>query len=85
VLGIVNGRMVKWGFGVLKSDNVVARLYICDTLADGLDDTGTLVTEHNGEGTLGVLSGQCVGIWRTLVYRSMQSSVASSCCSRWAI
>jgi hypothetical protein len=45
---------------------VVANLYICDALADGLDDTGTLVTEDNGERALGVLSGECVGIWRVL-------------------
>jgi hypothetical protein len=56
---------------VLERNNVVAGLYICDTLTDGLDDTGTLVTKDNGEGTLGVLSGKCVCICRTLVCRSM--------------
>jgi hypothetical protein len=60
---------------------VVARLYVCDTLTDGLDDTSTLVTEDNGESTLGVLSGQCVGIWRTLVCHSMPRIVVSSVCA----
>jgi hypothetical protein len=46
---------------------VVADLYVCDALADGLDDTGTLVTENNRERALGVFSGECVGIWRVLV------------------
>lgn len=48
---------------VLKSDDVVADLDGGHTLADGLDDTGTLVTEDDGESTLGVLAGKCVGIW----------------------
>jgi hypothetical protein len=42
---------------VLERDDVVARLYICNTLADGLDDTSTLVPENDGESTLGILSG----------------------------
>lgn len=46
----------------LESDNVIAGLYVGDALADGLDDTGTLMTEDDGEGTFGVLAGQCVGI-----------------------
>jgi hypothetical protein len=60
--------LVLWGRGVhvLESDDIVANLYVCDALADGLDDTGTLVTEDNGERALGVLSGECVGIWRVL-------------------
>jgi hypothetical protein len=48
--------------GVLESNNVVARLHVCDALADGLDDSSALVPEDNGECTLGVLSGECVGI-----------------------
>jgi hypothetical protein len=47
---------------VLESDNVVARLYVGDALADRLDITSALVTKDNGEGTLGILAGQCVGI-----------------------
>jgi hypothetical protein len=69
------GRSV--GGGVLESDDVVANLYVCDALANGLNDTGTLVTKNNGESTLGVLSGECVGIWRVLVGRS-QAAVVSA-------
>jgi hypothetical protein len=47
---------------VLESNDVVARLHICDALTDGLNDTSTLVSEDDGESTLRVLSGQCVGI-----------------------
>lgn len=41
---------------------MVTRLYIGDALADGLDDTGALVAENDGEGTLGVLAGEGVCI-----------------------
>ena len=41
---------------------MVADLYVCDSLADGLDDTSTLVSEDDGESTLRILAGQCVGI-----------------------
>ena len=41
---------------------MVARLHIGDTLTNGLDDTSTLVSEDDGESTLRVLAGQCVGI-----------------------
>ena len=41
---------------------MVPGLHVCDTLTNGLDDTSTLVSEDDGEGTLGVLAGQCVGI-----------------------
>jgi hypothetical protein len=47
---------------ILKSDNMVARLDVGHTLADGLDDTGTLVTQDDWEGTLRILSGECVGV-----------------------
>lgn len=47
---------------ILESDNVVADLDGGHALADGLDDTGTLVTEDNGESTLRILAGECVGI-----------------------
>jgi hypothetical protein len=47
---------------VLQGYDVVADLDVGDALADGLDDAGTLVPEDNGEGALGVLSGECVGI-----------------------
>lgn len=47
---------------VLESDDVVADLNGGHALADGLDNTGTLVTEDNGESTLGILAGKSVGI-----------------------
>lgn len=50
------------GHYLLESNDVVTRLHICDTLANGLHDASTLVSQNNGEGTLGVLAGQGVGI-----------------------
>lgn len=47
---------------VLESDDVVAHVDGGHALADGLDNTGTLVTENNGESTLGILAGESVGI-----------------------
>jgi hypothetical protein len=41
---------------------VIAGLHVCDALADGLDDTSTLVAEDNGEGALGVLAREGVGV-----------------------
>ena len=46
----------------LESNDMVTRLDVGHTLANRLDDTGTLVSEDDGESTLGVLAGQCVGI-----------------------
>ena len=37
------------GGGVLERYDVVAWLDGCDALADGLDDTGTLMAEHDGK------------------------------------
>lgn len=45
---------------VLEADNVVADLDIGDALADGLDNTGTFVSEDDGESTLGILSRERV-------------------------
>lgn len=42
---------------------MVAGLDVGDALADGLDDTGTLVSKDDGESTLGVLSRECVRIY----------------------
>ena len=42
---------------------MVARLHVGNTLTDGLNEAGTLVTEDNRESTLGVLAGQSVGIY----------------------
>ena len=47
---------------VLKGDDVVTRLYICDTLTNRLDDTSTLVPKDNRESTLRILARECVGI-----------------------
>ena len=47
---------------ILESDDVVAGLDRSHTFADGLDDTGTLVTQDDGESTLGILAGERVGI-----------------------
>ena len=41
---------------------MVAGLDIGDALADGLDDAGTLVAQDDGEGTLGILAGEGVGV-----------------------
>lgn len=41
---------------------MVARLHIGDALTNRLNDTGTFVSQNDGEGTLRVLAGQGVGI-----------------------
>ena len=56
----ING--VLGGLDVLEGNDMVAGLYIGDALTDGLDVSGTFVTEDDWEGTLGVLAGECVGI-----------------------
>lgn len=33
-----------------------------DALSNGLDDSGSLVTENDGKGSLGVLSRESIGI-----------------------
>ena len=48
--------------GGVESDDVVAGLHVGDALADGLDDTGTLVSEDDGEGALRVLAREGVGV-----------------------
>lgn len=48
-----------WG---VEGDHMVAGLHVGDTLAHGLDDTGTLVSKDDGEGTLWVLTRKGVGI-----------------------
>lgn len=54
--------VLRWLGYVLESNNVVARFYVCNALANGLDNASTLVPENDGESTLGVLAGECVGI-----------------------
>lgn len=41
---------------------MVTGLYVGNALTDRLDVAGTLVAKDNGEGALGVLAGECVGI-----------------------
>lgn len=41
---------------------MVTGLHVGDTLANRLHNTSTLVSQDDGESTLWVLSGQCVGI-----------------------
>lgn len=48
---------------VLEGYDVVAGLDGCDALADGLDDAGALVAEHDWECTLRVFAGECVCIY----------------------
>lgn len=45
---------------ILESHDMVAGLDVGDALADGLDDTSTLVSQDDGEGTLGIFAGQGV-------------------------
>jgi len=47
---------------ILQGNDIIAGLDRSHTLADGLDDTGTLVSEDDGESTLGILAGECIGI-----------------------
>lgn len=48
---------------------MVARLDRCDTLANGLDDAGTLMAQYDGERALGVFAGECVCICALSVLR----------------
>jgi hypothetical protein len=41
---------------------VVTGLHIGHTLSNGLDDTGTLMAEDDGESSLGILSGKSIRI-----------------------
>ena len=41
---------------------MVTGLHVGNTLANGLHNTGTLVSENDGESTLRVLAGQGIGI-----------------------
>jgi hypothetical protein len=47
---------------ILEGDDVVAGLHVGNTLADGLDETSALVAKHDGEGALGILARECVGV-----------------------
>jgi hypothetical protein len=41
---------------LLEGDDMVTGLHVGDALTDGLDDTSTLVSQDDGERTLGVLA-----------------------------
>jgi hypothetical protein len=47
---------------LLESNNVVSWLDRCDALADRLYNSSSLMSKHDGEGSLGILSGECVRI-----------------------
>lgn len=46
---------------------MITRLHIGDTLTNGFDNTGTLVSQDDGERTLGILAGQSVGVFALTV------------------
>lgn len=48
--------------GGVEQNDRVALLDAGDTLADRLDDSGALVTEHRGENTLGIRATESVGV-----------------------
>jgi len=49
--------------GGVEGDNVVADFDVVYVLANGLDDSGPLVSEDNGKGAFGVLAGEGVCIY----------------------
>ena len=64
-------------FGSVQGDHVVAGLDRGDALAYGFDYTGTLMSEEDGEGTLGILSGEGVGIFGCLLAGIGTNSLAN--------
>ena len=48
---------------LLESDNIVSGLHVGHSFAHGLDDTGALMTEDDGEGSLRIFPGKCVRIY----------------------
>jgi len=56
-------RAPSFAYHVLESHNIVARLDICHTLTDRLDNTSTLVSKNNGKGAFWILSGESVCIF----------------------
>lgn len=45
---------------LLQCDDMITWLHVGDAFADRLNDTGSLVSEDNGKGTLWVLAGEGV-------------------------
>lgn len=50
------------GLDSLESNDIVTGLDASHTLTNGFDDTGTFVTQDNGECAFGVLSGECIRV-----------------------
>lgn len=50
------GEKKRGGEYSLKCNDVVTRLHVGDALTNGLNNTGTLVSQDDGEGTFWVLS-----------------------------
>lgn len=50
------GQSWERGGDSLESNDVITRLHGCDALANRLDDTGSLVSQDDGESTLWVLA-----------------------------
>lgn len=67
-----------WG---VERDDVVTGLYVGNALTDRLDVTGTLVSKDNGEGTLGVLARERVGI--SVADTSVVDLDADFVCAGW--
>lgn len=54
---------------VLECNHIITRLDRRHAVTDRLDDSGPFVTQNDGEGPLGVFSGQGVGIWAVSDFR----------------
>lgn len=48
---------------VLESNDMVTRLDVGHALTHRLDNARTLMAENHGEGALGILARECVGIY----------------------
>lgn len=49
---------------------MVARLHVCDTLANRLHNTCALVPQNDWESTFRVFSRECIGIWHMFSIRN---------------
>lgn len=52
----------KRSLNILQRYNIVAWLDRCDALTNGLDNASAFVAKNYGECSLGILTGQSVGI-----------------------
>lgn len=55
---------------VLKSNDVITRLHVGDTLTNRLDNTSSFVSQDDGESSLRVLAGQSIGILAVSISKS---------------